>query len=79
MWSFFCETHRQELVTTLERFVHPHTMRGPVNGYLRPNIYSVDVIKRVSIIVSDNVPSVFFSALMAGLPQSLWIFFMWSV
>ena len=35
MWSFFCETHRQELVTTLERFVHPHTMRGPVNGYQR--------------------------------------------
>jgi hypothetical protein len=46
---------------------------------LRHSIYSVEAIKRVSIIVSDNVLIVFFSALKARLPQNLWTFFMWSV
>jgi hypothetical protein len=37
---------------------------------LRPNGYSADVIKRVSIIVSDNVLIVFSSVLAAKQPQN---------
>ena len=45
MWSFFCESYRQECHKTREGDAHSHLVAPPVNAYLKETGYDNDSIE----------------------------------